>query len=118
MQRLACSVNAAFRTRFATALDWNAAFRLLPGSKHRTIGAMPRLQRERCVPDQIRNRARLERGLQAAARGVDAGALVQRLACSVNAAFLKRAWPPSLRLHQVTGTSAKQIAPTELRGYF
>ncbi len=49
VQRLGCSVNAAFLLRDATARDRNAAFRLQNGQRIRT-GATPRLQRERCVP--------------------------------------------------------------------
>ncbi len=37
MQRLACSVNAAFRTRFATAHARNVGFSLQQGSKQRRI---------------------------------------------------------------------------------
>ncbi len=54
VQRLGCSVNAAFLVGDATARDRNAGFRLMPESNQYRIGATPRLQPEGCVPGKRR----------------------------------------------------------------
>jgi len=52
MQRLGCSVNAAFRTRGVTAHDRNAGFGLQNRQRNTALAQRLVLQRERCVPDE------------------------------------------------------------------
>jgi len=89
VQRLACSVNAAFRPRDAPARDRNAAFRL-QSRRHNTA----LVQRLGCsVNAAFRPRDATARDRNAAFRLQSqrhTTALVQRLGCSVNAAFRPR----------------------------
>ncbi len=82
------SRGTAVPARSATAHDSNAGFGLLPKSNHRSVGATPWLQRERCVPEASQPHIIIGTRALACCQRVITAALVQCLGCSVNAAFL------------------------------